>query len=34
MLIFHIYSSFDTEGHCGDKGNFSTENFNSINTVV
>ena len=34
MFIFHIYNSFDTEGHCGDKGDLSTENFNSIETAV
>ena len=22
MLIFHIYSSFETEGHCRDQGDF------------
>ena len=34
MFIFHIYNSFDTEGHCRDKGDFSTENFISIKTAV
>ena len=22
MFVFHIYSSFETEGHCRDQGNF------------
>ena len=34
MFIFPIYNSFDKEGHCGDKGDFSTENLNSIKTMV
>ena len=34
MFIFPIYNSFDTEGHSVDKGDFSTENFNSIKMAV
>ena len=31
MFIFHIYSSFETEGYCRDQGDFySTENNNFI----
>ena len=31
MFIFHIYSSFETEGHFMDQGDFlSTENANFI----
>ena len=32
MFIFHIYSSFETEGHCRDQGDFITEKNNSINS--
>ena len=35
MFIFHIYSSFETEGHCRDQGDFlSTENIKFHLTVV
>ena len=32
MLILYIYNCIDTEGHCREKWDFSTENINSFNS--